>query len=130
MKVIDKIDGGMNAEELFKIAQEEGVTVREVLKVMNQGMKSNLMWNHTGGIEETDRPDNANRHKYMMAAIDVLRMIDKKQVMVGKVEHEHHLSKEDMDSIKAIFAKTAELRDRRNRDKIQQGAEDAVIRVI
>lgn len=130
LTVINKL-GELTVEDLYKVCEEEGVTVRDVCKLLKEGMGSNTIGkvNNEGNmVESSVQADMPTRHKYMQSAIEVLRMVTKQTVAVGEVAVTHKMAPEDIDRLESIAKELKALEGRLSKDKLQQGQViDAVI---
>lgn len=84
-KTIEKLSD-LTLDKLGEICQEEGVTVRKVCELLYDGMNAETVKLDSYGkpIEESKQPDMPTRHKYMMSAMEVLKLV-KKEVPVSNV---------------------------------------------
>lgn len=119
-EVIDKLASVMTVEDLAVMADEEGVSVRAVLRVLAEGLKADVVKVDNSGRENSRVADMATRHKYMTSALEVLRLVEKRVEVSGTIVHKM-VPAEDVPRLIEIFEKTAELRRRRDMDRIQQG---------
>ena len=122
-KVVDKLPSVMTVDDLAKVCEEEGVTIRSVVGVLSDGLKSTLMRVHNSGIEDSGEPDNPTRHKYMVSAMEMLRMVKKE--VAAPVAVEHHMAAGDIERLEAIARELVGLESRLKADPIQQGIVDA-----
>lgn len=91
-KAISKIDdkskvSTLTLDDLAKICDEEGVTVRSICRTLKEGMESNFPGKYDTEkkiIQETVQPDMSTRHKYMVSAMEVLKLV-KKEVATSTV---------------------------------------------
>ena len=103
----------LTVDDLAQICAEEGVTVREVMKVLADGMKSNTVGkldNEGEIIFNSVQPDMVTRHKYMVSAMEMFKIIGKNEVRVSGVIEHKMLPKEDVERIEAVFKEEVELR--------------------
>lgn len=112
IKVMDKLVSVLTTDDLASICEEEGLTVRGLVKCLSDGMKSMTepKLNNTGQvIESSVVPDRYARHKYMSSGMELLKLIGNKQLEI-KTTVTHHMSEEDIINIKKIVENGERLR--------------------
>lgn len=82
-KVIDKIIKStteLTVDDIGRYCAEAGVTIQAVCKVLAEGLRSDIVERDNNGNEVYREEDMVTRHKYMTSAMEVLRMVSKKDV--------------------------------------------------
>ncbi len=123
LSVINKLSE-ITIDELGKICEEEGVTVRGVCRVLKDGLEAVTAGRlDTEGeiIKGTQFKDMATRHKYMQSAMEMLRLVKKETKEIAEAVVTHRMAPEDIDRLEVIARELKGLEARLVTDKVQQG---------
>ena len=123
----------LTIDQLADICESEGVTVQSVCKALAEGLQSNTIGkvDENGDlIVDTVQADMAVRHKYMVSAMEVLRLVKKDVMDINVTHQEHKYSSEDLGRMEVIAKELTRLEEIRRSDPVQRGEVIDVATVI
>ena len=123
----------LTIDQLADICESEGVTVQSVCKALAEGLQSNTIGKVDDNgdlVKATVQADMAVRHKYMVSAMEVLRLVKKDVMDINVTHQEHKYSSEDLGRMEVIAKELTRLEEIRRSDPVQRGEVIDVATVI